>query len=135
MRVLLVTPPMTQLNTPYPATAYLTGCLRAHAGAGVSVAQADLSIELFLRLFSRAGLESVREQLEDRTPATAHFLARADEYVALVEPVVRFLQGQDPSLALRIVGRDFLPEGPRFAPLDDGGGDDDRALRWAFGEL
>ena len=25
MKVLLITPPMTQLNTPYPATAYLTG--------------------------------------------------------------------------------------------------------------
>ena len=32
MRVLLLTPPMTQLNTPYPATAYLTGFLRAHGG-------------------------------------------------------------------------------------------------------
>ena len=31
MRVLLVTPPMIQLNTPYPATAYLTGFLRLHA--------------------------------------------------------------------------------------------------------
>jgi len=28
MRLLLVTPPMIQLNTPYPATAYLTGFLR-----------------------------------------------------------------------------------------------------------
>ena len=64
MRILLVTPPMTQLNTPYPATAYLTGCLRAHAGGDVAVAQADLSIELFLRIYSRAGLTAVRERLE-----------------------------------------------------------------------
>ena len=27
-RILSVIPPMTQLNTPYPATAYLTGFLR-----------------------------------------------------------------------------------------------------------
>src|SRR6185369_15513046 len=63
MRILLVTPPMTQVNTPYPATAYLTGCLRRHAPGDVTVEQADLSLELFLRLFSRAGLEAVREQL------------------------------------------------------------------------
>ncbi len=140
MRILLVTPPMTQLNTPYPATAYLTGCLRAHA-AEVEVAQADLSIELFLRLFSRDGLTAVRQRLEragrrrrasSGAASTEHFLAHADEYATLVEPVLRFLQGRDPSLALRIVGRTFLPEGPRFAALDD---PDDERLTWAFGEL
>ena len=143
MRILLVTPPMTQLNTPYPATAYLTGCVRAHAGEGVEVAQADLSIELFLRLFSRDGLTAVRERLAlagggrrrtpaERTASTRHFLARADELIALVEPVLRFLQGRDPSLALRIVGRALLPEGPRFGALDE---PDDERLDWAFGEL
>jgi radical SAM superfamily enzyme YgiQ (UPF0313 family) len=141
MKVLLVTPPMTQLNTPYPATAYLTGCLRQHAGPDVEVAQADFSIELFLRLFSADGLRRVREALSGakrkgtRRPASvAHFLEHADTYVALVEPVVRFLQGRDPSLAMRIVGRTFLPEGPRFAALAEGG-DEDETLGWAFGEL
>jgi radical SAM superfamily enzyme YgiQ (UPF0313 family) len=143
MKVLLVTPPMTQLNTPYPATAYLTGCLRQHAGADVEVAQADFSIELFLRLFSAEGLRAVREALargrrkgaRGRLPASiAHFLEHADTYVALVEPVVRFLQGRDPSLAMRIVGRTFLPEGPRFAALAEGG-DEAETLAWAFGEL
>jgi radical SAM superfamily enzyme YgiQ (UPF0313 family) len=134
MRVLLLTPPMTQLNTPYPATAYLTGCLRAHAGGRVEVQQADLSIELFLRLFSKPGLQAVRASLGKRRrppPSVAHFLAHADDYVQLVEPVVRFLQGKDPSLALRIVGRELLPEGPRFAPLDA----NEDTLPWAFGEL
>ena len=61
LRVLLVTPPMVQLNTPYPATAYLTGFLRQHAAAlNLELAQADPALELFLRLFSRAGLERVR---------------------------------------------------------------------------
>ena len=161
MRVLLVTPPMTQLNTPYPATAYLTGCLRRHAPE-VTVAQADFSIELFLRLFSRAGLQAVRARLtaparrgrrparssdggaDLASPSVAHFLTHADDYVALVEPVVAFLQGRDPTLALRIAGRGFLPEGPRFASLADSAAvfsdqhDDDGPpdpLGWAFGDL
>jgi hypothetical protein len=149
MRVLLVTPPMTQLNTPYPATAYLTGCLRAHAPAGVQVAQADLSLALFLRLFSRAGLTAVGDELAaggssprakarratlSLPPSVAHFVAHRDANAALIDPVIRFLQGRDPTLALRIVGRAFLPEGPRFAALD-GGGDADETLAWAFGEL
>jgi len=47
----------------------------------------------------------------------AHFLRHGDACVDLVEPVVRFLQGQDPTLALRIASGNYLPEGPRFAPL------------------
>lgn len=131
MRVLLVTPPMTQLNTPYPATAYLMGCLRRHA-TEVEAAQGDLSIELFLRLFCREGVSRVRAALRRRKPApsVAHFLRHADDYERLVDPVIRFLQNRDPSFALRIADRRLLPEGPRFAALDG-----DEALDWAFGAL
>jgi hypothetical protein len=53
-RVLLLTPPFTQLNTPYPATAYLKGYLNR---LGVVAQQADLGIEVILKLFSRAGFK------------------------------------------------------------------------------
>jgi radical SAM superfamily enzyme YgiQ (UPF0313 family) len=127
---------MTQLNTPYPATAYLTGFLRQHeARLGVTVTQADPALELFLRLFSRAGLERALAALPRRKvpPSVAGFVRRGADYVDTVDAVVRFLQGRDPGLALRIVGRDFLPEGARFATIaDDAGGD---PLGWAFGDL
>jgi len=128
MRVLLVTPPMTQLNTPYPATAYLIGFLRMHAAElGLVVTQADASLGLFLRLYSAPLVERMAAELGRRAsttargvtapPPIAHFLAHAERYVDTVEPAIRFLQRRDPSLALRIVGRAFLPEGPRFAHL------------------
>ena len=64
MKVLLLTAPMVQLNTPYPATAYLAGFLRLHAAElGLEIAQADPALELFLRLFSREGLARVRAAL------------------------------------------------------------------------
>ena len=137
---------MIQLNTSYPATAYLTGFLRQHeAQLGLVVEQADAALELFLRLFSRSGLERVRAQLEARprprhkaSDPLAGFRARLDDYVDTVDATVRFLQGRDPGLALRIVGRAFLPEGPRFATLDEGDQDDDGdgdPLGWAFGAL
>jgi radical SAM superfamily enzyme YgiQ (UPF0313 family) len=140
LRLLLVTPPMTQLNTPYPATAYLMGFLRQHADRlGLELAQADLAIELFLRVFSRAGLERVRDAIvawQDAADETEQFRLHAERYIATVDPVVRFLQGRDPNLALRIVNRDYLPEGPRFAAISDGpGGDDEDPLAWAFGGL
>jgi radical SAM superfamily enzyme YgiQ (UPF0313 family) len=144
VRLLLITPPMTQLNTPYPATAYLTGFLRQHeARLGLEVVQADAALELFLRLFSRHGLERVHDELAQRAGETheplphslAHFLANAARYEGTVDSVVRFLQGRDPGFALRIVGRDLLPEGPRFAAIHrDNGGDQD-PLAWAFGDL
>jgi radical SAM superfamily enzyme YgiQ (UPF0313 family) len=119
MKILLATPPMTQLNTPYPATAYLRGFLMLHAERlGLEVAQADPALELFLALYSRRGLSKLGRRLDER-------------YVATVDDVVRFLQGKDPSLALRIVGREWLPEGPRFAAIQDG----EDQLGWAFGEL
>ncbi|HEU4780059.1 MAG TPA: radical SAM protein [Steroidobacteraceae bacterium] len=126
MRLLLVTPPMIQLNTPYPATAYLTGFLRLHAQElGLEVAQADASITLFLRLFSAPLVTRMAEELRRRAkaagkraavpPSIAHFLGVAERYAGTVEPAIRYLQRRDPSLAFRIVGRAFLPEGPRFA--------------------
>jgi radical SAM superfamily enzyme YgiQ (UPF0313 family) len=143
LRLLLITPPMTQLNTPYPATAYLTGFLRQHATTlGVEVAQADASIELFLRVFSRAGVQRILDELRGREtdeepPASiANFLTHGDRYVATVDAVVRFLQGSDPGFALRVVGRELLPEGPRFAAIEQGPGSrDDDPLAWAFGGL
>ncbi len=135
LRVLSIIAPMTQLNTPYPSTAYLTGFLRSR---GVDAVQEDLALGLALELLSPAGLQALRETLGD-APAgerSAAFVNRYAEYRSTIAPVIAFLQGRDATLAHRICGRDFLPEGPRFAALevyvDDGGGD---PLAWAFGAL
>jgi radical SAM superfamily enzyme YgiQ (UPF0313 family) len=147
LRVLLATPPMTQLNTPYPATAYLTGFLRSHAAElGVEVVQADPALETFLRIFSRAGVELVAGTLLDRAramgkkappppPSIEHFLRHHETYADTIDGVVRFLQGRDPSLALRIQGREYLPEGPRFAPIMGGSNSENDPMAWAFGGL
>jgi radical SAM superfamily enzyme YgiQ (UPF0313 family) len=119
MRVLLILPPMTQLNAPYPATAFLTGFLRSR---GVECRQADLAIELVCRLFSKDTLSRI-----ERDEACLI----TDRYLETVDPVVRFLQGKDPTLALRIAGREFLPEGPRFDALEEM----EDPLTWAFGAL
>ena len=111
MRILSVIPPMTQLNTPYPSTAYLTGFLRSR---GLDAVQEDLALGLVLRLFSPQGLKAMRaciEALPRRTPLLAAFLETFERYLSSIIPVVTFLQGRDPSLAYRIAGRQFLPEG------------------------
>lgn len=108
MRILLITPPLTQLNTPYPATAYLKGLFVAQ---GHDVRQVDLGIEVADQVLSREFLESIG----------LHDQAR------MIEPVKRFLRGQDDTLGPRIANRSLLPEGKRFDQLD---GDH---LEWSFG--
>ena len=125
---------MTQLNTPYPSSAYLTGFLRSQ---GVDARQDDLALKLVLRMFSTAGLKQVQviataQSLHERSASVNCFLDHAQRYVDCVEPVIGFLQGLDPTLAHRIAARGFVPEGPRFASLDHS---DDDTLTWAFGAL
>ena len=134
IRVLAVIPPMTQLNTPYPATACLTGFLRSR---GVAAFQEDFALKLVLALFSRAGLEKIRKTAaRKRAESVRSFRKQYDRYAETVDAAVAFLQGKDPTLAHRICTRRFLPEGPRFRNLEvfqvEEGGD---PLAWAFGAL
>ena len=138
LRVLSVIPPMTQLNTPYPSTAYLTGFMRSRQ---INAVQEDLALALVLQLFSAAGLQAVRAEIEaspraQRSPRVSAFLASFERYLATITPTIAFLQGRDPTLGHRICSRSFLPEGARFESLDvyidDDGGD---PLAWAFGAL
>ena len=137
-RILSVIPPMTQLNTPYPSTAYITGFLRSR---GFNAVQEDLALALVLKLFSRDGLQQVRDVIHARllskqTPLVQAFDEQFERYAATITAAISFLQGRDATLAHRIGSRSFLPEGPRFASLDvyvdDDGGD---PLAWAFGAL
>ncbi|RPD44180.1 B12-binding domain-containing radical SAM protein [Paracnuella aquatica] len=126
--VLLITPPFTQLNTPYPATAYLKGFLNTK---GIAAHQADLGIEVTLALFSKAGLTKLFDHIErageQHTPNIARMVALKEDYIHTVDEVILFLQGKRPTLAHLICKREFLPEADRFAQLPD--------LQWAFGSM
>jgi radical SAM superfamily enzyme YgiQ (UPF0313 family) len=138
LRILSIIPPMTQLNTPYPSTAYLTGFLRSR---GIEATQDDIALKLVLELFSPAGLREMHERVKVMPPKKRSATLRCfdeqfERYLATITPAVAFLQGRDPSIGHRICGRNFLPEGPRFESLDvfidEEGGD---PLAWAFGSL
>ncbi len=132
---------MTQLNTPYPATAYLTGFLRKY---GYDTVQRDMAIELLLTMLTRDGLEKIIQQLEDNfaevdddelPDSVYHFFVHFDKIKHCIEPTIHFLQGKDPSLALRIASRKFLPEGPKFDGLSDMEEASGDILKRAFGDL
>ena len=126
--IFLITPPFTQLNTPYPATAYLKGFFNTK---NIQSFQADLGIEVTCELFSKKGLgklfEDINNQKKEHTENIQRIIALQDDYINSIDAVMLFLQGKSPTLAHLICKRDFLPEAERFAQLDD--------LKWAFGSM
>jgi hypothetical protein len=131
-KLFVITPPFTQLNTPYPATAYIKGFLNTK---NIESVQADLGIDVILELFSKKGLQDlfqvsglkfqvVGNEISDNSK---RIFALQDEYIKTIDPVIQFLQGKNPTLALQICQEDFLPEASRFAQLEE--------LDWAFGTM
>ena len=129
-KIFLITPPFTQLNTPYPATAYIKGFLNTK---NIESVQADLGIEVILRLFSKEGLikmfevSSFRFDVEVLSDNSNRIFALQNEYIKTIDSVIAFLQGKNPTLALQICSGDFLPEASRFEQLEE--------MDWAFGAM
>ena len=126
--IFLVTPPFTQLNTPYPATAYIKGFLNTKQ---ISSKQADLGIETILAIFSKKGLNElfqyIKESGKTLSANARRMVALENDYTDTIEHVIGFLQGKNPTLAYHISKRKFLPEASRFEQTDQ--------LEWAFGTM
>lgn len=126
--ILLVCPPFTQLNTPYPATAYLKGFLNTQS---VESTQMDLGIETILSLFSKNGLEELfavaSENLDEASDNSLRIYSLRESYISTIDAVIGFLQDDDPTLSHFICERNFLPEASKFEQMED--------LEWAFGSM
>lgn len=126
--ILLITPPFTQLNTPYPATAYLKGFLKTK---NISAFQIDLGIEVILELFSpktvAAYFEFAAENNRISSDNSKRIYALKDDYIQTVQHVVDFLQGHSQTLARQICASNFLPQASRFDQLEE--------LEYAFGNM
>ena len=126
--ILLITPPFTQLNTPYPATAYLKGFLNTK---NLSSFQMDLGIEVILSLYSKDGLISLfkaaKENNQIHSENIQRIVALSADYMNTIDSVIHFLQGKNQTLARQICSGNFLPQAGRFDQIDD--------LEWAFGTM
>ncbi len=126
-KVLLITPPFTQLNTPYPATAYIKGFLNT---ISIPSYQCDLGIEVILSLFSKNGLTNIFQIAETHqklSPNAQRILRLQENYINTIDAVMTFLHDTNPSIAHVICERNYLPEAYRFMQLED--------LDWAFGTM
>ena len=118
MKILLITPPLLQPNTPYAATPILCAWLKS---IGHDAVQADLSLELLLKLCTTDGTRAIASQLD--IPARV-----AERYAETVEDVIEFLQDRNPQSASKLAVRGFLPEGPALADAYE----QDDQLGWDF---
>ena len=128
VKILLITPPFTQLNTPYPASPYLKGFLKQQ---GYEVFQADLSIEVMNVVFSGTGFQKLFDHLstgeKQLSQNSNRILSNKQHYLQTVDLVMNFLQYRDTTLAQRICSDHFLPRASRFDQLPD--------LEWSFGSI
>ena len=126
--IFLITPPFTQLNTPYPATAYLKGFFNTR---NIDSTHADLGIEVTLAIFCKSGLEklfaAIDQNPNNRSPNIDRIIAMQEDYIRTIDDVILFLQGKQLTLAHLIAKRNFLPEANRFSQAED--------LKWAFGSM
>ena len=126
--IFLITPPFTQLNTPYPATAYLKGFFNIR---NIDSTHADLGIEVTLAIFCKSGLEklfaAIDQNPNNRSPNIDRIIAMQEDYIRTIDDVILFLQGKQLTLAHLIAKRNFLPEANRFSQAED--------LKWAFGSM
>ena len=124
-KVLLVIPPFTQLNTPYPATTYLKGFLESK---GIAVAQADLSIELFAAIFNKQFLtEAFAEAKELEEIEFIEILEQQTKYLNKVDEVIAFLQSPSIEIAQVLSNLNYFPKGHRITKVN-------KEIVWAKGE-
>ncbi len=115
-KLLLVTPPFTQLNTAYPATAYLKGFLTEQ---GVTASQCDLSIELFTAIFKSKFLRAIFQEAQEQGAFQfPEIYEDREQYISRVDAVVGFLQKEDVESARKILTPDFLPIGHRLTNVN-----------------
>jgi tRNA A37 methylthiotransferase MiaB len=125
-KVLLVTPPFTQLNTPYPATAYLKGFLDSKA---IACQQMDLSIHLFCAVFTKTFIQKVFAEAEkNQSFIYEKVWQQREEYSNKVDDVMLYLTNHQTTEAYKIIHPHFLPIAHRAENIEE-------EMDWAFGNL
>ena len=118
--LLLITPPFTQLNTPYPATAYLKGFLNTK---GISSHQVDLGIEVILEIFSKSGLTKLFQKAKKGSGELSKngqvIFDNKEIYQNTIDDCIGFLQGNKPELTKPILSLSYLPTAARFDHFDE----------------
>ena len=125
MSLLLILPPLTQVNTPYPSLSHLSAYTES---CGVSTIQSDLGIDLISELFTKQTLAKVfdiAEQSGKLTKTLRITVSNRAFYERNVDTVKSFLRGECPEMATLFARRQYWQDMHRLPDEDD--------LEWAYG--
>lgn len=154
MKVIIIQPPLVQLNTPYPSGAYLSAFFKNLAsGPGIeSVKWYDFSERVFNALFCRRGLgtlfslsaekalslaSEVENQGDEETAWNLRrYVSQSDMWIDWIDAIVSILRGNDRELSHEFVRSAHVPRGRRMetflGSLDHEVGIDDAQLLASF---
>jgi len=154
MKVIIIQPPLVQLNTPYPSGAYLSAFFKKLASeTGIeSVKWYDFSECVFNELFCRRGLETLFSLSADKALSLAEaaekqgdeetawnlrrYVSQSDMWIAWIDAIVSILRGNDRELSHEFVRSAHVPRGRRMETflqsLDHEVGIDDAQLLASF---
>lgn len=125
-KLLLLIPPFTQLNTPYPSTGYLKGFLESK---GIKTDQADLSIELFTSIFTKEFLSEAFEEAQQHDEIDfKEVFDNKEMYTSRVEEVISFLQSATIEVARQFVSPNYFPKGHRISKINP-------TISWEEGDI
>lgn len=129
MKVILIQPPLVQLNSPYPAAAYLAAFFRK---MNCQVTVHDFSTGLFYKLFSRTGLEKLFRLSQKKAltmaqnaaaqgdDSTAYNLRRyvstAKNWIEWIDVITGILQGKQREKEHQFL---YSPNAPRGNRMDN----------------
>ncbi|MCQ2983205.1 MAG: radical SAM protein, partial [Treponemataceae bacterium] len=133
MNVVIITPPVVQLNTPYPSGAYLQNYFkRPELAEYVDYVQwDDLSIDLFHAVFSSTGLKTIFDQtaekalrLADEAEAAGddgtafnlrRYVSSAPLWIQWIDTIKAMLGCSSNGCHIQVSGREFVHEFVRSA--------------------
>ena len=154
MKIVIIQPPLVQLNTPYPSGAYLSAFFKKLArGPGIeSVKWYDFSERVFNALFCRRGLgtlfslsaekaltlasEAENQGDEETAWNLRRYVSQSDMWIDWIDAIVSILRGKDRELSHEFVRSAHVPRGRRMetflGSLDHEVGIDDAQLLASF---
>ena len=127
MKVILIQPPLVQLNSPYPSGAYLSSFFK---GQGCQTRWLDLSISLFYKIFSSAGLKKLfdlssgralqmaekaeREGDEGTAFNLRRYVSSADSWISWIDVITGILRGANREKEHEFLFSPYAPRGSRM---------------------
>lgn len=109
MKIVLIIPPFTQINSTYPSITQLSGFLRK---AGFSSFAVDLSLNVFLRIYSNNGLSDIYKILKDYRTDDKDLKLIIDNfprYIEIIDLIIEFLQGKNDVIANLLIKPGYIP--------------------------